>query len=92
MKTKVFFLAVSLGALIATPLWAQQESADANLMGQLQQRLAQSESKTAELTGEPRQVWLLRTVEIEKAIDQVQAGQSVDPHELDQILKGEVNY
>jgi len=44
MKTKAFFLAVSLSVLVAKPIWAQQQNPDPNLMGQLEQRLADSDS------------------------------------------------
>ena len=92
MKTKVLFLAISLGVLVAKPIWAQQENPDPNLMGQLEQRLAESDSEANALKGEPKEVWLLRKLEIEETIDQLKAGQSVDPKKIDQILSGQVNY
>ena len=91
MKTKVFFLAISLGVLAATPIWAQQQNIDSDLMIQLKQKLAESDSEAGDLNGGPKELWLLRKVEIEKAIDRLKAGQSVDPKEIDVIFKGQVN-
>jgi hypothetical protein len=66
MKTKVFFLAISLGVLAATPIWAQQQNIDSDLMIQLKQKLAESDSEAGDLNGGPKELWLLRKVEIEK--------------------------
>jgi len=92
MKTKMVFLAVSFGVLVAKPIWAQQQNVDPNLIVQLEQRRAESDSEARRLTGEPKEVWLLRKLEIEETIDQVKAGQPVDPKKIDQILSGQVNY
>jgi hypothetical protein len=91
MKTKVLFLVVSLGVLAGKPIWAQQQNPDPNLMVQLEQRLAESDSEANRLTGGPKELWLLRKLEIEKTIDRLKAGQSVDPKKLDVILKGQVH-
>jgi hypothetical protein len=91
MKTKVFFLVVSLGVLAGKPIWAQQQNPDPNLMVQLEQRLTESDSEANRLTGAPKELWLLRKLQIEETIDRLKAGQSVDPKELDVILKGQVH-
>jgi hypothetical protein len=49
-----------------------------------------SDSETREEKGGPKELWLLRKVEIEETIDRLKAGQSVDPKEIDMILKGQV--
>jgi hypothetical protein len=90
MKTKVFFLAISLGVLAAKSIWAQQQNPDPNLMVQLEQRLAESDSEARHLTGAPKELWLLRKLRIEKTMDRLNVGQSVDPKEIDVILKGQV--
>ena len=91
MKTKVFFLAVSLSVLVAMPVGAQQQSPDPNLVAQLEKMLAQSDYKSRTLTGGPKGLWLLRQAKIEKIIERLKAGQPVDPKDLDTILKGSVN-
>jgi hypothetical protein len=91
MKTKLFVLAVILNMFVATPIWAQQQKADATLVAQLEKMLAESDSKAKGLTGGPKLKWLLREAKIEKIIDRLKAGQSVDPKEIDEILKGQVN-
>ena len=91
MKTKVFTLAIALNVLAVAPMWAQQQNPDQNLAAQLEKRLAESDTKAKELTGGPKSLWLLRQAKIEKIIDRLKAGQSVDPKEIDVILKGQVN-
>jgi len=91
MKTKVFTLAIALNLFAAAPMWAQQTSPDANLMAQLEKRLAQSDSESKRLTAKPKMLWLMREAKIEKVIDRLKAGESVDPREIDVILKGQVN-
>lgn len=88
---KVFLFAVGLGALAATPICAQQKSPDANLLAQLENRLAESDNKSKGLTRKPKSLWLLREAKIEKIIEQLKAGQSIDPKEIDVILKGQIN-
>lgn len=91
MRTKVFTLAIAFNIVAVTPMWAQQKSQDLNLVAQLEKRLAESDSKSRGLTGGPKSLWLLREAKIEKLIDRLKAGQSVDPKEIDVILKGQVN-
>jgi 7,8-dihydro-6-hydroxymethylpterin-pyrophosphokinase len=85
---KALVLAAALNIFIATPMWAQQQKPDANLVAQLDKMLAESDSKARGLTGAPKQKWLLRHAKIEKIIDRLKAGQSVDPRDIDVILKG----
>jgi hypothetical protein len=54
--------------LARTQLWAQQQNPDPNLMVQFEQRLAESDSEAKHLTGAPKELWLLRKLEIEKTI------------------------
>lgn len=91
MKTKVFTLAIALNVFAVAPMWAQQKSPDANLLAQLEKRLAESDTKSKGLTGGPKSLWLLRQAKIEKLIDRLKTGQSVDPKEIDTVLKGQVN-
>jgi len=91
MKTKVLALTIALNVFAVAPLWAQEKSPDANLLPQLENRLAQSDSESKRLTGAPKMLWLMREAKIEKIIDRLKAGQSVDPKELDVIFSGRVN-
>ena len=91
MNIKVFVLAMAINVVAVAPMWAQQKSPDANLLAQLEKRLAQSDSESKRLTGAPKSLWLLREAKIEKIIERLKAGQSVDPKEIDAILSGRVN-
>jgi hypothetical protein len=90
-ENQSFALAIALNVFAVAPLWAQEKSPDANLFAQLEKRLTQSESESKRLTGEPKALWLMRKAKIEKVIDRLKAGQSVDPKELDVIFSGRVN-
>ena len=90
MKTKTVFLAVGLSVLAAKPIWAQHQNPNAELTAQPEQRLAQSDSEARQLNGGPKELWLLRKLKIEETIDRLKAGQSIDPKEIDLILKGQV--
>ena len=91
MNTKIFVLAMAMNVLAATPMWAQQSAPDANLLAQLEKRLAQSDSEGKRLTGAPKSLWLLREAKIAKIIERLKAGESVDPKELDVVLSGRLN-
>jgi hypothetical protein len=88
MNTKALILATALNIFVATPMWAQQQKTDPTLVAQLDKMLAESDSKARGLTGAPKQKWLLRHAKIEKIIDRLKAGQSVDSKDIDVILKG----
>ena len=92
MKTKAILLAMSLGVLVAKPILAQEQIPDANLVDQMEQKLAETDSQAKSLKGGPQAVWLLRQAEIENSIDLLNAGQPVDLKEVDRILEGQVNY
>ena len=91
MKTTALTFAIALNIFAVAPMWAQQQNADQNLVAQLEKKLADSDTKAKGLTGGPKSLWLLRQAKIEKIIDRLKAGQSVDPKEIDVILKGQVN-
>ena len=61
-------------------------------MGQLEQRLADSDTEARDHNGGPQAAWLLREAEITNTIDRLNAGRSVDPKEIDWIPEGRVNY
>ena len=90
VKTKIFLLAVGFSVLAAKLIWAQHQNPNAELTAQPEQRLAQSDSEARQLNGGPKELWLLRKLKIEEIIDRLKAGKSVDPKEIDTILKGEV--
>jgi hypothetical protein len=84
--------AATLGLVIAKPMWAQEHNPDPALIGQLEQKLAESDAEAKSLKGGPMEIWLLRKAEIEKVIDRLNAGKAVDSKEVDKILSGHVNY
>jgi hypothetical protein len=91
MNTRIFVLALAINVLAVSPMWAQQKAPDANLIVQLENRLAESDAQSKRLTGAPKSLWLLREAKIERIIERLKAGQTVDPKELDAVLSGRVN-
>ena len=91
MNTKILALAMGLNVVTATPMMAQQTAPDADLLGQLEKRLAQSDAEGKRLTGAPKSLWLLREAKIAKIIERLKAGEPVDAKELDVVLSGRIN-
>lgn len=86
MNLKLFVVALSLG-LLAAAAEAQDKGSNRELVAKLEQMRSQSEWKTRTLAGAPKQKWLLHEARVNKLIDRLKAGQSVDPKEIDELLK-----
>jgi len=86
MNIKVFLVAVSM-AILAAGAQAQDKGSNPELVARLEQMRTASEHKAQILTGKPKAEWLLREARINRLIDQLKAGQSVDPKEIDELLK-----
>ena len=91
IKVKMFLLAVSLSVLVTEPIRAQQQNPDPKLISQLEQRLAESDFEAGNLKGAPKEVWLIRKLEIQETIDQLKAGEPVAPDKIDRIFKDQIN-
>ncbi|HEY2918532.1 MAG TPA: hypothetical protein VGK77_05985 [Candidatus Binatia bacterium] len=65
---------------------AQQKGADTELLARLERLASESDSKVRNLTGAPKGKWLLHQRKVNRLIDQLKSGQSVDPKEIDEIL------
>lgn len=87
MKTRTFFLAIGLGLLASIPGWAQERSRDPELVARLEQMLSDADWQARNLTGGAKGKWLLHQAKIRRLVDQLKAGQSVDPREIDEILR-----
>ncbi len=86
MKFKMFIVAVSIG-LFAAVAGAQDKAPNRELLAKLEQMRSESESKAQTLTGGPKMKWLLQEARINKFIERIKAGQTVDPKEIDQLLR-----
>ena len=86
MDIKLFVVAVSVGFLAITA-HAQDKSSNRELVAKLEQMRSDSEHKAEILAGKPKQEWLLREARINGLIAQLKAGQSLDPKEIDELLK-----
>ena len=80
-------LIVSFILSISASAPAQQKADHAELIARLERMASDSDWKARNLTGAPKQKWLLHQARIQRLIDQLKSGQSVDPKEIDEILK-----
>ena len=86
MSIKLFVVAVSM-SLLAVAAQAQDKGSNPELVAKLEQMRSDSEHKAEILTGKPKAEWLMREARINRLIGQLKAGQSVDPQEIDELLK-----
>jgi len=86
MGIKLFVVAVSM-SLLAVAAQAQDKGSNPELVARLEQMRTASEHKAEILNGKPKAEWLLREARINRLIDQLKAGQTVDPKEIDELLK-----
>ena len=87
MNLKVFVIAAALSLGLAMVAQAQETGANRELVAKLEQMRTESEHKSEILAGKPKQEWLLREARISQLIRQLKAGESVDPKQIDELLK-----
>ena len=88
MNAKKLTLTVSLVSVlsISSSVRAQQKSENQELVARLEQMASENDWKIKTSTGVPHQKWLLHQMKVQKLIEKLKAGQSVDPQEIDRIL------
>ena len=86
-RNLILVLSVSSIVWISVPTGAQEKSENAELLARLERMASESDSKVWNLTGAPKGKWLLHQRKVNRLIDQLKAGQPVDPKEIDEILK-----
>jgi hypothetical protein len=87
MIAKKFFLLLSVSLIFSATAPAQQKADDKELIARLERMAGETEWKTRTLTGAPQQKWLLHQVRVRRLIERLNAGQSVDPKEIDELLR-----
>jgi hypothetical protein len=87
MKKVSIFVAIALTVLTWIPVRAQDQKAKTEVLAKLEQMLADTDWKVTTSTGGPKGQWLLRQRKLNRLIDQLKAGQSVDPKEVDELLR-----
>ena len=80
-------LSLSLILLAAASVSAQQKTENQELVARLERMASDGDWKTRNLTGGAQAKWLLHQAKIRRLINQLKSGQSVDPQEIDEILK-----
>jgi hypothetical protein len=87
MNAKTFFLALSMSLVLSASASAQPKGDDKELVARLERMASETEWKTRTLTGAPQQKWLLHQARVRRLIERLNAGQSVDPREIDELLR-----
>lgn len=87
MKTQAIILAMYLTSSIAGSALAQEKPANPELLARLEQLASESEQRGRNLTGKPKGLWLLHQARIRNLIDELKAGKSVDPKEVDRLIQ-----
>jgi ABC-type sugar transport system ATPase subunit len=89
MNARKLILAISLMSIlsISASASAQQKSENTELVARLERLASESDQKVRTLNGGPKQKWLLHEMRVRRLIDKLKSGQSVDPKEIDEILK-----
>lgn len=85
MKVAKLLPAIALALLFSMPAWAQQQTADPELIARLEDVLSKGEWQAR--TRGPQGVLLLHQAKLRRIIDQLKSGQSVDPKEIDEVLQ-----
>ena len=88
MKSQRLWIAFGVGLLASAPLVAEPQAANPDLLARLEQMAGDCEWKVRNRTGGPKGVLLLHHTKMTRVIDQLKAGQSVDPKDIDAIFKG----
>ena len=80
-------LGLSLILSVSAYASAQQKTDNQELIAQLERMASDGDWKTRTMTGKPLQNWQMHQAKIRRLIDQLKSGQSVDPKEIDELLK-----
>lgn len=86
-RTLILVLSVSPILWTSVPVSGQQKAENTELVARLERMAGESDEKVRNLTGGPKGKWLLHQRRVRGLIDKLKSGQSVDPNEIDEILK-----
>ena len=89
MNARKLIPALSLSLILSVSAYAsaQQKTENPELVARLERMASDGDWKTRTLTGAPLQKWLMHQAKLSRLINQLKSGQSVDPKEIDELLK-----
>ena len=88
MKAKQLLVAIGVSLLTSAPVWAEQHGDNPQLLARLEQMHKDCEWRTRNSTGGAKGVLLLHHTKLGNIIEQIKNGRSVDPKEIDAVIKG----
>jgi hypothetical protein len=83
----MLFLSVSLILVASTAAATQPGPTHAELLGRLQSALEKCAWKVSTITGGPKGMMLLHRAKMEKLVEQLKAGQTVEAGEIAKLLE-----
>ena len=87
MQMKIGFVAIMLLSA-ATVVWAEPRAEHSQFVTQVEGALEKCDWKVRNLTGGPKGLMLLHQAKMRRVLDELAAGRSVDPSELEQVIIG----
>ena len=85
MKVAKLLPAMALTLFVSVPAWAQQQTADPELIARLEEMLSKTDWQTR-AGGGSKGVLLLHQAKLRRIIDQLKSGRSVTPKEIDVLF------
>ena len=87
MNAKRLFLIAGVALVSSMPLKAEPQAPNPDLLARLEQMAVDCEWKVRNMTGGVKGRWLLHHAKMGKVIDQLKAGQAVDPKAIDSVIR-----
>lgn len=72
---------------VFTPGWTQEKKADAEILARMEKTLDDSDRQGQHLTGQARTTWVQNQAKVKSLVERLRAGGTVDPKEIDEVLK-----
>lgn len=87
MKTKTLYLTIVMLLLASAPGQTQVQPTNIELIAHLEEAQRDCEWKTRNLTGGPKGKMLLHKKTMDDVLEQLKAGQTVDPRKIEKALE-----
>ncbi len=78
--------AIALSLVVSGPAWSQQQAGDPQLIAQLEKMLSKDDWRVT-TRGGAKGALLIHRAKLTRIIDELKSGKSVDPKEIDALLR-----
>lgn len=87
MNAKILSMVVGAGIIFSVSAWSQEQKASPELMARLERMRDETSWKVRTVGGGYKNLWLLHDRKLRRIYEQLQAGQTVDPKDLEELIK-----